>query len=105
MSVAAARRVAGLPSRRRLLPERDELVARHPVVEQYSHELLRRPLERRDDDQVVLERGVVAYGMHRHAQKLRALFAVEDGDRLEPGLLEREVGELRRLAAPEDPDA
>src|SRR4029453_10337700 len=71
MSVAAANRVGRLPRGRRLLPEGDEFVARHPVVEEHRHQLLGRALERGDDDQVVLDLRVVADRVHWHAKDLR----------------------------------
>src|ERR1700719_958204 len=81
--------------------EGKELFARDAVALE-RRDLLARAFERRDDDQIELHALVIPNGLHRDAEKLRPGFGVEDRDRLEAVLLERQVGQLRRLAASVD---
>ena len=68
-------------------------------------QLLPRPIQRGDDDEIELDLWVIGDRPDRHAEKLVAAFRVEDGDRLESRFLERQVCELGRLAAAADGDA
>src|SRR5438128_520207 len=83
------------------ITKRKQFVQRHAVGDERV-ELLARRLQRREDHQVVADLIVLADGAHRHAEELVAAVEVEDRDRLEPALFEREIRELRRFAAPED---
>jgi hypothetical protein len=58
-------------------------------------------IERSDDHQVEVHRRVIAHVADRHAEE-RALGIIEDGDRLDAELAQRQVGQLRRLPAAVD---
>src|SRR5260370_6452124 len=84
-----------------IAPEREELFGRNTLALERD-DLLPRALERGDDHQVVDDSLMVPHRLDRDPEELATALDVEDRHRLEAEFLQREIGELGRLATPVD---